>query len=329
MPAAAVSRADAAAIEMDLTPVSIAAIRLLTDFPCDLYRRDSSTGKSVLYRSRNLPFAPRDLDQLITNGEQTLYVKVRDFVRCQTLLEEQLEELLTRDDIPPADRLALLITVVDPMIKRSFAALSTERVFEESARIGRQIAQVLGRGDVVATEVFKILGHDAYTFTHVVNVASYCVLLAGRLGISEPQQLEEISVAGLLHDVGKRFVSAQILRKRGPLAPAERDTIESHPTKGYEELVRVGGATHAQLMITYQHHERPDGKGYPVGVGKDQIYPLAQLCSVADVFDALTCQRPYRAPLKVQAALELMQRHSSTQFDPEMLQCWQSAMQKN
>jgi HD-GYP domain-containing protein (c-di-GMP phosphodiesterase class II) len=91
----------------------------------------------------------------------------------------------------------------------------------------------------------------------------------------------------------------------------------------------VGGATRAQLMITYQHHEHPDGKGYPVGIGKDEIHPLAKLCSVVDVFDALTCERPYRAPLKAQAALEMMQRQSGLQFDGEMLQCWQSAMQKN
>jgi HD-GYP domain-containing protein (c-di-GMP phosphodiesterase class II) len=145
----------------------------------------------------------------------------------------------------------------------------------------------------------------------------------------DPELSEEIAVAGLLHDVGKRFVSKRILNKRGPLAPAERETIESHPVKGYQELLRVGGATHAQLMITYQHHERPDGNGYPVGVGKDEIHPLARLSSVADVFDALTCQRPYRSPLKAHVALDIMQRQSGLQFDTEMLQCWQSAMQEN
>jgi HD-GYP domain-containing protein (c-di-GMP phosphodiesterase class II) len=323
------SGAGPAATELDLTPVSIAALRLLDDFPCDLYRLDSSTGRGVLYRSRDLRATRQDLDQLIENGEEMLYVKVREMVRCQDLLDQQLDDLLEQDEIPAAERLGLLVTVVDPMVKRSFATLSTERVFMESVDIGRQIAGVLGRGDVVAAEVFQILRHDPCTFTHVVNVASYCVVLARRLGISEPRELEELAVAGLLHDVGKRFVSARILNKCGPLAPAEREAIESHTIKGYQELLRVGGATTAQLMVAYQHHERPNGSGYPVGVSKEEIHPLARLCSVADVFDALTCQRPYRAPLKAQAALDFMQRQSGLQFDAEMLQCWRSTMQEN
>ena len=329
MSAAGVIGAEGAATELDLTPVSIAAIRLLDDFPCDLYRVDPVTGTALLYRSRSLRATPGDLKLLMDNGEQTLHVKVRDFVRCQELLEQQLEYLLQREDISPAERLGLLVTVVDPMIKRSFATLSTERMLEESSRIGKRIASVLSRDDIVAAEVFQILGHDQSTFTHSVNVSSYCVLLAEKLGMHDLGLAEEIAVAGLLHDVGKRFVSKRILNKRGPLAPAERETIESHPVKGYQELLRVGGATHAQLMITYQHHERPDGNGYPVGVGKDEIHSLARLSSVADVFDALTCQRPYRSPLKAQVALDIMQRQAGLQFDAEMFQCWQSAMQEN
>ncbi len=329
MTVAARGAADAASTELELTPVSIAAIRLLDDFPCDLYRVDPSTGARLLYRSKNLRATRADLSQLLENGEQTLYVSVRDFVRCQSLLEDQLEQLIQRQDISPAERLGLLVSVVDPMIKRNFASLSTQRVLEESIRIGKQIALVLGRGGIVADEIFQILGHDSHTFTHVINVSSYSVLLAERLGVSDPEVLEDLAIAGLLHDVGKRFVSARILNKKGPLVPAERETIESHPVKGYQELLRVGGATEAQLMITYQHHERPDGKGYPVGVSKDEIHHLARLCSVVDVFDALTCQRPYRMALPAEVALGMMQRQSGLQFDVEMLQCWQSAMQSN
>ncbi len=329
MPTASVTGIAAANKELELTPVSIAAIRLLDDFPCDLYRVDPVTGKATLYRSRNLRATRQDLQQLVDNGEQMLHVPVKDFMQCQELLESQLEHMLRKKDVPASDCLNLLVTVVDPIIKKTFATLSTERVLQESHRIGRQIADVLGRGDAVASEVFKILGHDTSTFTHVINVSSYSVLLAGKMGISESHKLEEIAVAGLLHDVGKRFVSKQILTKRGPLVPLEREVVETHPVKGYEELIRVGGATEAQLMITYQHHERPDGKGYPVGVGNEEIHPLAKLCAVADVFDALTGQRPYRSPLKAEAALDMMQRQSGLQFDAEMLRCWQAAMLEN
>src|SRR5688572_25599735 len=119
MPVASVSRADAGAIEQDLIPLSIAAIRLIADFPCDLYRFDAATRKSVLYRGRNLRATAHDLNQLLENGEEVLYVKGQQLARCQKLLEQQLEQLLERDDIPPAERLNLLVTLVDQVVKRS------------------------------------------------------------------------------------------------------------------------------------------------------------------------------------------------------------------
>lgn len=316
-----------AARPRDFVNVPITAIQLVDEFPCDLYRIDAETGKPMLYRAASIRHRKDDLSHLLENGERALYVPFADYQQSQALLEEQWEGHLKRSDIPASQRLELLITLVDPMIRRSFSKLSTEQVVDASLRIGRQVAEVLGGHAAVADEVFDILGHDQYTFTHVVNVSSYAVLLADRLGFNKPEQLEEIAIAGLVHDVGKRFIPLQILQKKGSLTATEREVIQAHTTRGYQELIRVGGMTHAQLMITYQHHERPDGKGYPVGLGADQIHPLACLCAVVDVFDALTCRRPYRDSLPAEAALELMSRQSGRQFDAEMFQCWQSMMQ--
>ena len=82
-----------------------------------------------------------------------------------------------------------------------------------------------------------------------------------------------------------------------------------------------------QLMMAYQHHERLDGKGYPVGCVATDIHPWARLCSVVDVFEALTSQRPYRTPMPRSKALMLQQRDSGTAFDPEMFACWKNIIQ--
>jgi HD-GYP domain-containing protein (c-di-GMP phosphodiesterase class II) len=84
-----------------------------------------------------------------------------------------------------------------------------------------------------------------------------------------------------------------------------------------------------QLMMVYQHHERFDGKGYPVGVQGEEIHPWARMLAVVDVFDAMTGTRPYRRPATAQEAMEYIGRSAGTHFDPEMVKCWKSTMAKN
>ena len=82
-------------------------------------------------------------------------------------------------------------------------------------------------------------------------------------------------------------------------------------------------------MMVYQHHERNDGTGYPVGLRGDDMHPWAKLCAIVDVFEALTSQRPYRTPMTHQKALDVLKRESGSALDPEMLQCWISIIQRN
>ena len=82
-------------------------------------------------------------------------------------------------------------------------------------------------------------------------------------------------------------------------------------------------------MMVYQHHERLDGKGYPVGNFADELHPWAKLCSVVDVFEALTSQRPYRKPMPRSKALQVLERDCGTAFDPEVLECWKAIIQQS
>jgi HD-GYP domain-containing protein (c-di-GMP phosphodiesterase class II) len=112
------------------------------------------------------------------------------------------------------------------------------------------------------------------------------------------------------------------LNKNGKPTDEEWRLIKRHPTAGFEELCFRDDLSWAQLMIVYQHHERLDGKGYPVGILGDEMHPWARICAVADVFDALTCERPYRKPLSVRDACQYLSDHAGTSFDQEMVRCW-------
>ncbi len=158
--------------------------------------------------------------------------------------------------------------------------------------------------------------HDYYTFTHSANVATYCVSVARTWAFPIATDLSRMAAGALLHDVGKRKIPRRVLNAPNKLSTAERDEIQRHPQIGFEELSDDPDLTWGQLMIVYQHHERLDGRGYPVGVVGDEIDPWAKICAVSDVFDALTCDRPYRAAMSVDEASEFLERRSGQQLRP-------------
>jgi HD-GYP domain-containing protein (c-di-GMP phosphodiesterase class II) len=118
----------------------------------------------------------------------------------------------------------------------------------------------------------------------------------------------------------------RILTKPGRLTDAEFDVIKQHPTTGFRRLAPRGDLTFGQLMMVYQHHERLDGQGYPVGSCDDEIHPWARLCAVADVFEAVTSHRPYRAPMSPAEAMQILEKQSGKGLETEMVRCWQSIL---
>jgi HD-GYP domain-containing protein (c-di-GMP phosphodiesterase class II) len=188
---------------------------------------------------------------------------------------------------------------------------------------------MLVNNNVLPRDLYRLARHDFNTFTHITNVTSYGVILAERLGLCDDSQFEPLAKAAILHDIGKRFIPASILQKPAKLDPEERAIIETHPQRGYEELCERGDMSHEQLMIVYQHHERFDGKGYPVGFQGEEIHPWARMLAVVDVFDAMTGTRPYRRPATAAEAMDYISKSSGTHFDPEMVACWKSIMAKS
>jgi HD-GYP domain-containing protein (c-di-GMP phosphodiesterase class II) len=152
--------------------------------------------------------------------------------------------------------------------------------------------------------------------------------LARKLGINNDNELQKIATGAILHDLGKRFIPTRILTKTTTLTPEERETIESHPTRGYMELCENGGLDFGQLMMVYQHHERMDGTGYPVGVLGNEIHPWARMLAVVDIFDTMTAKRPESRPATVEQVLDYQRQQAGTQFDREVVECWISAMTK-
>lgn len=164
------------------------------------------------------------------------------------------------------------------------------------------------------------------TGAHVERMSQYCGLLAHRLHLAA-DRCALLRLASQLHDVGNLRMPHAILMKHGQLAPLEYELIKGHAEAGYQmlckaksELVRVAAS------IARTHHERCDGSGYPRNLNKNEIPLEARIAAVADVFDALTTTRPYRAPFAVGEAIEMIGSQRGHHFDPDVVDAFLGSM---
>jgi ribonuclease P protein subunit RPR2 len=158
---------------------------------------------------------------------------------------------------------------------------------------------------------------DAYTGKHAERVAAYGMEIARVLDAPFADD-PEVEFGFLLHDVGKVAVPDAILWKPEPLTQAERTLMERHPLVGWEILREIDFLGEAKLVVRH-HHERWDGAGYPDQLAGDNIPLAARVFAVADVLDALTTVRPYRAPSELAEARAMIAESAGTQFDPEVV----------
>lgn len=159
---------------------------------------------------------------------------------------------------------------------------------------------------------------DRYTYDHSNRVSRLSALIAREMGFSE-SAVETIESGALLHDIGKLGVDVEILAKPGPLDREERAAIEVHPVKSAEVVSRVELFKGAVDVVKH-HHERPDGAGYPGGLKAHEIPVGARILNVADAFDAMTSDRPYRGRRSVADALDELKKGSGSEFDPVVVE---------
>ena len=171
--------------------------------------------------------------------------------------------------------------------------------------------------NTIQSLVHTLEAKDKYTEGHSRRVARMAVSIAERLHFTETQ-LERIHLAAILHDIGKIGVRETCLNKPGKLTPAEFDEIKQHPLIS-ERILKPIEALEDILADIRHHHERFDGTGYPSGLAGEAIPLVSRILTVADSYDAMTSDRPYRKALSVAETLAELRRNAGTQFDPELV----------
>jgi HD-GYP domain-containing protein (c-di-GMP phosphodiesterase class II) len=259
---------------------------------------------------------------------QNLYVRSGDFNTFSNDLFASLDTLLRQPQLPPNEKFAALQLAAAAALEQALRLVDCSKFRALAEKISGDLVALLGDRDVLPRELFRLARHDFNAFTHITNVASYAVILAQKLGITDHNVLRKIASAAMLHDLGKRFIPARILTKSERLTTEEREIIESHPLRGYVDLAEQSDLEFGQLMMVYQHHERVDGTGYPVRIRKEEIHPWARMLAVVDVFDTMTAKRPDHRPESPERVLEYQRQQAGTRFDGEYVECWISAMTK-
>ena len=168
--------------------------------------------------------------------------------------------------------------------------------------------------DSLATALAQAVdAKDAYTHSHCETVSELCGLIGQELGMSR-HGIARLRLAGLLHDVGKIGITDSILQKPGPLTDEEFEVMKTHSRLGHAIVVAAERPVEAEWIL--HHHERMDGCGYPDGLRGEEIPLESRVILVADAFEAITADRPYRMHQAADAALAELERHAGTHFDP-------------
>lgn len=179
----------------------------------------------------------------------------------------------------------------------------------------------------ISTLAITLDARDHYTKKHSENVTKYSLAIAKEINLPS-EKMEFIKYAGLLHDIGKIGIRDDVLLKEGKLTQEEFEQIKTHPLKG-EVIVKPLAFLKDVPTLIRHHHERYDGRGYPDGLIEDNIELGARILAVADTFDAMTTDRPYRKGLSKEEALAELIRSRGAQFDPEVVDSFIKILQDN
>ncbi len=181
--------------------------------------------------------------------------------------------------------------------------------------------------ETLTSMITALEARDAYTRGHSDRVAEFSVAIGKELNLG-PDRMERLRDGARLHDLGKIGVREDILNKVGRLSPEEFEHIKQHPIIGAEIIGKMENYRQLLPMIR-NHHERWDGKGYPDGLAGEQIPLEARIVSVADCYDAMTSKRPYRDPLLLDSAMNILKEASGSQLDPTVVGAFFMAVQKS
>jgi HD-GYP domain-containing protein (c-di-GMP phosphodiesterase class II) len=269
-----------------------------------LYVRRS--GKYVLYKDPERVFSENDRRRLERSFTEFLYARSGDMEQINDYLENSLAAMLARDDLDTEAKGRMLYQITANYVIDVFDSPETASNLDRCRALVQYLMRYVAADAKALESIRSIMEHNYYILTHSVQVAALNLLLHEKLFNLDADEMLDVGIGSLLHDLGMIFVTNEILDKPDALSDVEYFKVKRHTQEGYEFLKNTGTYSDIALCIVRHHHERYDGNGYPAGLKGDSISRSAQLTALCDEYSALISDRSYRKLLSHAEALETM-----------------------
>lgn len=277
-----------------------------------------------------------DIDQKYENNikEKIKNLQIKDLfilTKDSNLYEKDTQEYLTKLLLQQNISVKLKSEIVHEMTIDTMYQLFNNQISKSKINRSKDLINdsinLLLSDNTAVDAMLGVTSYDYYTYTHCVNVSIYAIAFGHYLKLNK-QQLLSLGMGALLHDIGKLKIPNEIVNKNGKLTDEEFKIMEQHPIFGVKVLEELGETNKDVLQIIEQHHEKIDGSGYPNNLEKEMIYPLSQIVTIADIFDALTTKRSYKEALTSYRALIIMQKEMKNEINQNLLKEFISFMDK-
>jgi HD-GYP domain-containing protein (c-di-GMP phosphodiesterase class II) len=275
-----------------------------------------------LFAARNALLPDEQFQQF--NKEMTkLYFMVKDSTNPEESLDAHLMNILTSPEVSPQAKADIAYSTSMKSIQEVFQGANS-RNLSTLKKVSKQIVQMILSDSRVIDNFMTITSNDHYTFMHSVKVGIYGTAMTINLFQDKirDHNINELSMAFFLHDIGMTKVPNTILNKEEPLTDSEWETIRKHPLWGQDKLRKARYESNEATEIILYHHERCDGNGYPFKKSGSEIPVYAKICAIADTFESLTAGRPFKAPKSPFEALKIMQVEMAHDFDPDLFRAF-------
>jgi len=281
--------------------------------------KDGSRDSYVLYASKE-PHYREKVRELLQSSEFTekLFIHEEDLALYFEHATNSLRDYVINSDATPEKKMEKVYDLSRDVTQQFFEANSSPEILRGSGQVVELMEKCLDNNKLGFYGLSKIMEKDYYTYTHSINVGLYCMAFALKIGMPA-DEVHELGLGGMLHDVGKSTIPEKIINKQGILTEGEFQEMKNHTESGEVVLRELGCYGEKVIQMVGQHHEKYKGEGYHRGLVGDEISLYARICKLTDVYDALTTRRSYKKAIKPLEALTIMKSKMGHEFDPKLL----------
>ncbi len=280
-----------------------------TPLPFDLY---------VLVNKKHIHYLPQ--------GGQISHEKLMKFkgsdqffvpLPQRQAFKDFIATFMNNPNLPLEVKVKILRETSIALVEEIYEKKDIGEALNDSKEVVGHFVQLMNTAPESIDHLIQLSSHDFYTFNHSLDVSVYSLGIGKLMGYTD-EMLSELGRGSLFHDIGKKWVDAEIICKKGALDEAEWAQMQRHPEYGLKMLSEYN-VSEAIKACCFEHHESFLGNGYPLGLDGAAIHPMARIVAIADTFDALTTQRSYNQPMSPKEAVLFMTTKIKGKYDPEIL----------